>query len=78
MVSFVAAQEPSITTHPNTSSTIKKGDWSQLQIGFIPDKTGKVASVSYSLWTGVPVPDQRKHSTIQGYTHTVYDLKLKL
>jgi hypothetical protein len=77
MRNFVAAEEPSITKHPNTSSTATKGDWANLQIGFIPDKDGNVASVTYSLWTGVPVKDQRRKTTTQGYTHTVYDFHLR-
>ena len=73
MVNFVAAGEPMITTHPPISSTITKGDWNG-QIGFIPDSAGRVSGVTYSLWTGVPVEG---HSPNQGYTHTVYDIKLK-
>ena len=58
-------------------SAVKKGDWANLQIGFVPDKDGGVPRVTYTLWTGVPVHDQRRNTTTQGYTHTVYGLKLK-
>jgi hypothetical protein len=77
MVNFVAATEPSITAHPNVSAAPRKGDWANGQLGFISDKDGNVASVTYALWTGQPVKDRRKNTTILGYTHTVFDLRMK-
>ena len=42
--------------------------------GFIPNSTGHVSGVTYSLWTGVEV----KGGSSQGYTHTVYDIEMKV
>ena len=75
MVNFVAAAEPALNTHPPTSRSITKGDWANLQIGFIPNSTGHVSGVTYSLWTGVPVKVGRSMS--QGCTHTVFDIEMK-
>ena len=77
MLNFSAAAEPTLGTHPPTSSTITKGDWAVIQIGFVPNGTGHVTGVTYSLWTGVPVKSARHGRMSQGYTHTVYDFELK-
>ena len=68
MERFVAAQEPCLATHPPSGGGV--GDWAEIQIAFVPTASGDVASVGYTLWDGVAVKNG------QGYTMTVYDLKL--
>ena len=74
MTSFVAAVEPTITTHPGISggATTKKGEWANLQIAFVPSANGSIASVAYTLWEGNAVKRGRGGMSA-GMSMTVFD-----
>lgn len=72
MVNFGAAQQPIISQHPPVG--MAKGLWANKQIGFIPDASGAIDAVAYTLYTGVSVYSQHHKTMDMGYTPTVYNL----
>ena len=86
MENFVAAAQPSLSAseHPpfGAPGSLTKGDWASAagQIGWIPNAEGEVVGVTYSLWNGVRVQEQRewhgKRTMSMGYTHTVYNVSV--
>lgn len=72
MVTFVAAAQPTLTTHPPANG-MKMNSWANSQIGFISGASDQIVGVAYSMYTGVPVYSQEKKSMNMGYTHTVWN-----
>ena len=81
MVDFAAAAQPSIDTHPNTTSGCAEGSWANSQIAFFPGAptagpsagAGAVVSVGYTLWQGNAVPKGRG-GVSAGMTMVLYDV----
>lgn len=69
MVDFEAATEDCIATHPPSGDA--PGDWANLQIAFIPDKTGHCDAIPCN-YASKPLPKSRSGKVVR-VAYTLWD-----